>query len=309
MQINVLKQLAALNQTSPRPVSERSLPARVWSRVRYVAALAFTARQKQFNLEVAAALDSVRSLVADLHAELADLRSDLEPPHVRPRTLDDAIWTDVNRRNEYDLPDRFDPSDVILDIGAHIGSFSFACLRRGAGAVVAYEPDPENAALAALNLTRFGGRGEVRRVAVWRSDEDGSPLRLLKSGDPTNTGGGGVGSATVGPAVETIAFDAAVESALARYDVKQLRLVKLDCEGSEYPILMTSRCLDRIAAMCGEYHEFPGPIPDEVRELGVEVLDRHTLRRCLERHGFRVELRQHTPNANVGLFFANRGAA
>ncbi len=307
-QLDAVRQLATLNQAATSNADKRSLPARLWSRVRYLAALTFTARQKQFNLEVVAALDSLRLLVAELHDELADLRSDLEPPHVRLGTLDDAIWTDVNRRNEYSLPDRFDPTDVILDIGMHIGSFSFACLRRGAKAVIGFEPHPENAALAALNLKRFGERGEVRQVAVWRSDVPDGTLRLHTSYDATNTGGGVAGD-VAGMEIAAVGFDSVIESALTRFQVPRLRLVKIDCEGSEYPILMTSRCLDRVAAICGEYHESPGPIPDTIRVPGVEVFDRNTLKRFLESQGYRVELRQHTPNPHIGLFFANRAAS
>jgi hypothetical protein len=36
-----------------------------------------------------------------------------------------------------------------------------------------------------------------------------------------------------------------------------VRLLKMDCEGSEWPLLYTSSELDRVQAVCGEYHEIP----------------------------------------------------
>ncbi|MFO0850854.1 MAG: FkbM family methyltransferase [Gemmataceae bacterium] len=291
--------------------SDRSLPGRAWSRVRSTAALLLTARQKRFNIEAADALAGVcrqlESLAAEnaaLRAELADLRADLEPPHLRPGTLDAAIWTDVNRQNEYALPDRFEPGDLVVDIGGHIGSFSFACLRRGAGAVVCFEPNPANAALAELNLKRFGPRAEVRRAAVWRSDRPAGTLTLAGSADATNTGGGGIGSGDVtAPAVP---FDEVLNELMAVRGGSRVRLLKLDCEGSEYPILFTSRSLDRIDAICGEYHETEGPFPDQFRVAGHDRYDRHELARFLTERGFRVDHRQHTSNPLIGLFFATR---
>ncbi len=299
-----------------RPSDEPApLPARAWSRLRSALGLLLTARQKRFNREAIAALDelagtvlALQTEVADLRAELAALRTDLEPPHFRPGTLDANIWADVNRHNEYRLPDVFAPADLILDVGAHIGSFSFACLRRGAGAVVAYEPDPDNYPLACLNLARFGPRARVVRAAAWRSDVPAGRVQLFRSLDPANTGGGGVVGTGEGTA-DAVPFDEAVADALARTGAARVRLLKLDCEGSEYPILLTSRSLHLIDAVCGEYHESGWPAPEHARVGGHDRYDRHTLRRCLEGHGFRVETRQHTPNPEVGLFFATRPAA
>lgn len=311
--------LAARVQTAARlaplgsPASDSSLPARAISRLRSTLALLFTARQKRFNIEAADALagvcqrlDALAAENAALRAELAALRADLEPPHLRPGTLDAAIWTDVNRQNEYALPDRFEPGDLVVDIGGHIGSFSFACLRRGAGAVVCFEPNPANAALAELNLKRFGPRAEVRRAAVWRSDRPAGTLALAGSDDAANTGGGGVGSGDMVAAA--VPFDEALTEVLAARGASRVRLLKLDCEGSEYPILFTSRSLDRIDAICGEYHETDCPFPDQFRVEGYDTYDRHALARFLADRGFRVEHRQHTSNPLIGLFFATRSA-
>ena len=46
----------------------------------------------------------------------------------RNGTLDQAIFNGVAVRNEYRLPARFAASDIIIDIGAHIGSFAQAVL-------------------------------------------------------------------------------------------------------------------------------------------------------------------------------------
>lgn len=304
---------AAALAAPPASAGPPSLSRRVASRLRSTAALLFTARQKQFNIASAAALEGLFRRIAELEARLTDarhelamLRADSEPPHFRPGTLDEAIWADVNRHNEYVLPDRFAPADVVLDVGGHIGSFGFACLRRGAGAVVAYEPDASNFAAATLNLARFGTRAEVRHGAVWRSDGPTARLRVLASFDPANTGGGVVEEAAAGDGVEATPLDVVLSELVTRHRVPRIRLLKLDCEGSEYPILLTSRALHLVEQVCGEYHESAGRIPDAARVSGVEIFDRETLKRGLESNGFQVDLRQHTTNPNVGLFFATR---
>lgn len=61
----------------------------------------------------------------------------------------------------------FDPrGHAVLDIGAHIGAFSRYAVRRGACAVVAYEPEPSNADLFRHNLRDelSTGRVELREV-------------------------------------------------------------------------------------------------------------------------------------------------
>src|SRR5438105_3684382 len=77
------------------------------------------------------------------------------PRALRPRTMDGDIWHSVVGHNEYRLPRRFRPTDIVLDIGAHIGAFSYAALTRGAGRVYAYEPHAGNVELAECNLQHF----------------------------------------------------------------------------------------------------------------------------------------------------------
>src|SRR2546429_5351883 len=87
----------------------------------------------------------------------------------RENTWDENIVKTVVEQNEYRLPERFDEKDIVIDGGAHIGSFSYACLLRGAGQVVAYEADYENYRLACQNLWKVGGRRVmVYRMALWR---------------------------------------------------------------------------------------------------------------------------------------------
>ena len=307
------KRLSTLGSGERSVGNSVTLMARLWSRVRSSLGLVFTARQKRFNIEVVGAFDAITRLVCDLRYEIAQLEhrhntllTDVEPPHFRSGTFDQGIWLQVNRNNEYQLPESFDPTDVIIDIGAHIGSFAFACLRRGARRVDAYEPYPANAELARLNLARFGNRATVHQKAVWRSDKIVPGLSYEYASGAVNTGGGNV-LGSVGPAtIETVQLDALITEILASTGATKIRLLKVDCEGSEYPILLTSQKLHLVDAIYGEFHEGLPPITDQSRVSGVERFDRHILCRYLTEQGFQVELQQHDAEPTLGLFFARR---
>ncbi len=222
------------------------------------------------------------------------------PAHwqMRPRTIDRRIFRHVVIDNEYALPDRFRPEDTILDIGGHVGSFSLAVLRRGAGMVHTCEPDAENFEVLVNNLAPYWDRVRLRRKAVWH--EPSTALGLHNPIDPRNTGAGQVCLESPAQAVAVVAFDDLVREIAGG---RRLRLVKLDCEGAEWPILLSSQCLHLIDELCGEYHLTP--LPEAFAVPGHERFSPEVLRECLEGAGFSVRL---VPTGEepfpTGLFFA-----
>lgn len=224
------------------------------------------------------------------------------PPHwrLRPRTLDRRIAWHVLVGNEYRL-EKLASTDVVLDVGAHVGSFALAALRAGAGRVHCYEPDADNHRLLVHNLVPFGDRVCLHHAAVWRSDARRERLTLRNPHAARNTGALRVDVLDSEAGVDVVVFDEVVRELTGD---GPLRLLKLDCEGAEWPILLTSRTLDRVEAICGEYHL--GPLPAmyavERKVFGVE-----TLRRELEGQGFVVETEELAPVPHpCGLFFARR---
>ncbi len=166
--------------------------------------------------------------------------------------FDAGVWSDIVVRNEYRLPPRFPSGAVVIDVGAHVGIFARECLERGAAHVVAAEPNHENFAKLAANLASYGERVTLIPAAVWRSDVPDSWQRLERKPGAMHSGGASVLGTTVGQLCRTVPFDSLVE--LARERCERVALVKLDCEGAEWPILATSRRLWEVDAACGEYH-------------------------------------------------------
>ena len=248
----------------------------------------------------------------------------------RPGTLDRTIFDGVVGLDEYRLPERFEPDDVVVDVGAHIGSFAYAVVLRGGKHVWSIEPDRTNYARAAGHLKPYVDRGCVRllHAAVWRSDPNDDELRFdgyhtVPQSYPgmegiVNTGGGSVVWG-FGEPVAKIAFDDVVDLATNRGE-RRVRLLKLDCEGAEWPIVLTSRRLHLIDEIVGEFHELGGPFPEigENRPSNAHVFhsDRvagftiEELVRFLRDAGFCVTYSRHVrPGGGpqgLGLFFATR---
>ena len=155
--------------------------------------------------------------------------------------------TRVWLQNEYRLPPRFEPDDVIVDIGGHIGAFAHACLVRGAGRVITCEPEPGNLELLRQNLARWGDRALIIPAAVWPSGE--STPCLAPPANPYDTCQFSMVFREGGTPVPIIALPEVLDRAGS-----QVRLLKLDCEGAEHTILPNSK-LTRVREVCGEAHD------------------------------------------------------
>ena len=231
---------------------------------------------------------------------------------MRPGTLDRFIYELVVERNEYGLPDRFEPADIVVDIGAHIGAFAHAALMRGCCRYYGVEADQENLRLATENLRDYidGGAVTLTYGAAWRSDTNDDELAFhgYPSYGPTvNTGGGRVLPVRNHEPLPKVNFDAFILGA-TRGGEQRVRFLKLDCEGSEWPILLTSKRLDLIDEIAGEFHE--------VREDGTESGEKYSGLTCedlgetLSGQGFDVTFHPQPFRGHffrrIGLFFAKR---
>jgi FkbM family methyltransferase len=242
--------------------------------------------------------------------------------YFRPGTNDALIYEGIHMRNEYNLPQSFAPSDLIIDVGAHVGFFTSLALERGAGTVYAVEAHPENYQMAVQHLkTGLGqGRVDLRWGAVWRSDEERTVLHHSgfkhgfnhpHPGIEINTGAGNVIFNETGEEVPTIPFDELLWEA-TQQGARRVRCLKLDCEGAEWPILLTSKKLDLIDEIVGEFHEIGGAYDtlDPLRLClpGYERFTVEELEMFLGEHHFTFSHHRATQNdgspGRRGIFFA-----
>ncbi|SRR6266566_1459425 len=151
--------------------------------------------------------------------------------------------------------------DVVLDLGAHVGTFTRFALHRGAGRVIAFEPEPSHVAFLRQTFAEEieDGRVLIIEAAAW----DGEGSARFQSA--------GVGS--------KLSDEGALSVPMTTVDavVKQLRLdrvdfIKADIEGAERHALSGAKETikqfgPRMALCIYHLHDDPRVIPSIVASI------------------------------------------
>jgi len=182
---------------------------------------------------------------------------------------------------------------AVIDIGAGIGDFSiYTAYSHPEAKIFAFEPFPGSYEL----LTRNINLNKIKNVhpsqmAVWHSDSklllngtDDEPLQITSE---RNDSAGEPGPENVVQAI-------ALTTILEKYGIEKVDLIKLDCEGAEYDILMKAptSALRRMDRIIMEYHDL-----DSER-------NHRRLVQFLESQGFRVQTYGNPVHDNIGYLFA-----
>ena len=138
----------------------------------------------------------------------------------------------------------------VIDIGAGLGDFAIDAAQRG-DLVHAYEPFSESFDLLKQNLS-LNKIENVLPIADAISGQAGI-LKLEMSGAAVQHKTTSVSDERKTISVPTITLD----KALSRLDGFRCDLLKIDCEGAEYDILMKAdeACWQRIRQIVMEYHD------------------------------------------------------
>ena len=178
------------------------------------------------------------------------------PKQFRKGTVDLTVWKRIQSGDEYGEIN-FSKLRTVVDVGAHIGSFSFLAATSGVEQVLAFEPNPESHALAEANLA---GLENVQLHNAGVLDRSGI-VKSVPHANPLNTGGATV-VWTARTGVRCFSIDEVVDM------LGEIDLLKLDCEGSEFAILRGCTKLDAVRGIVGEYHGEPRQIISLCRYLG-----------------------------------------
>ena len=127
-------------------------------------------------------------------------------------------------------PDRqVKPGDIVLDCGAHVGTFTDSALRHGAAKVIAFEIDPVNLECLRRNFAKEIADNRVIVVAkgAWSSE---TTMDFAISRE--NSGMGSLllkrsGSTTI-PVLLT-----RIDTVLAELQIPRVDFIKMDIEGAE----------------------------------------------------------------------------
>lgn len=157
----------------------------------------------------------------------------------RANSMDFHTITQVMVANEYRLPPAFKKDDFILDIGANIGCFALMCLARGAGDVECWEADPSNFRLLCKNLKPK----YTRKVALARAIVMDRERCVKFTENEFFTSGCRVDPATA-DRVPTCAHERKWTRGIdSIVPLEPFRLLKMDIEGAEWPIIYNSKNL------------------------------------------------------------------
>lgn len=169
----------------------------------------------------------------------------------RKDTTDQYIINEVLVRGIYNHNYFLPPSPVVVDIGGHIGLFTIFCkLKYKDAKIMTYEPHRESFDLLSMNTKPMSGvtihnKGVsgVKKTAILLGDEPNKTSLIYGDGN--------------GQEIDCVSLnDVFVDNKIEHID-----LLKVDCEGSEYEILMGfkgSGNFEKISNIVLEYHEFEG---------------------------------------------------
>lgn len=187
------------------------------------------------------------------------------------RWLLGLLTWEMTVQGDYDHPaTTIRPDDTVIDCGAHVGVFVRYALRKGAGQVIAVEPEPTNIACLEANFQEeiADGRVVVVKAGVW--DQKGT-LELSMSPDEHNTGM----HSFVEPAQPHKVYMAPVfplDHIVHDLGLERVDFIKMDIEGAERQALrgaqQTLRRFKPHMAIC-TYHldDDPTVIPSIVRGI------------------------------------------
>lgn len=177
----------------------------------------------------------------------------------RKDTNDIDVYNEIITSNLYQIDDLTDK--IVIDAGAHVGFFTRLCLDKGARFVYALEANRNNYIHGCKVL--FNRDNHVyRNIALWRSDRCESKLYCSDVCDTGKTDGNNIiYQNNSGEEVATIGLDMVIKTLADKYG--HVDLLKIDCEGSEFPILYTSQLLPSIPKIIGEYHSITGTTKKE----------------------------------------------
>jgi FkbM family methyltransferase len=169
-------------------------------------------------------------------------------------TEDTAIFQEIFTCGYYDMLPEFPPPRRVADIGGNIGMFALqTAIRWPQAEIIAFEPDPKNAAKYRWTMRRNSIPG--RLIVACAASRDGTAM--FSPGRESTSRLTGDGSGVPVPTIDAFPHLAEVE------------LIKMDIEGGEWDLLLDERFATLPArAVLMEYHPHlcPGDDPRALAE-------------------------------------------
>jgi len=159
-----------------------------------------------------------------------------------------TILVVLGRRDYGEVPE----DGTVIDVGGHLGAFSLYAAQQGARAVYVYEPDATLFEVLGRNViaNHFEGRIHVCHAAVIGHKH--SEVTFYPEGNAS----GHIERRETDLAAGVTVRATTIENIVIEHALERIDLLKLDCEGSEYEIVLNTpqHIWDRIDRIRLEYH-------------------------------------------------------
>lgn len=183
---------------------------------------------------------------------------------VKAEPTDEDIWEEVYSKDGYRARSVIRPGDIVVDVGAHHGSFSLLAAEQGA-IVYAFEPETEN-------FKRLQKTAEFGFLPFNCAITGGI---TLKQGTlmchPSISAAHSMCWSGVTPTSRQTCWMVPIDCVIAM--LGRVDVLKLDCEGMENAILAQSSLLHKVGRLIVEWHKVNhGPLHD-LQEFAKAVVD------------------------------------
>ena len=156
-------------------------------------------------------------------------------------------------------------SKVVIDVGAYRGESSIYFALQGAKKVIALEPDEESYKFALMNVKENKLEDRIILLNKAVAPQKGLiSLYVLPNAPACNST---VFTSSEEKKVEAITLDEVVNMVGG----ERIGLLKMDCEGCEYPVLSSFSQFDKIDGIILEYHNGPQQLPNLLKSNGFSV--------------------------------------
>ena len=169
------------------------------------------------------------------------IETSVGPMYVR-NNWDEAVIKEVIENHEYERWGEItiNPYDTVIDCGSHIGSFTRLALSYGAK-VLAIEPDEENFEVLLKN-TEKSVNLKILKAVLWNG-QNTNFVKFADRGELSKI-------SPKGELRQTISLNKVVKA----FNLKQIDLLKMDIEGSEYEVLYHFKYFHKVKQITMEWH-------------------------------------------------------
>ena len=210
--------------------------------------------------------------------------------------LDVASYTESSM-SVLNYPMEMQSGDVVIDIGAHVGFLGLPMAHRGIK-VYAYEPSPSNFSL--LNQNKQQNRLDSLQVFPFAvSTAKGEEFFMVGQSSTTGSLQRAGFSFAKSAATQVVVQTTTLADILTENKIGEVKLLKMDCEGSEYDILMQDNvkdCLKKCAFLIIEVH----PVKMQY--------DKYQLYMHLANLGFKITVAESPGNGCADFYCRNLNA-